>query len=62
MHFSISYIDRPKGREANIHRNLNFRLGEFLAERPELGCESLAIGLERGPQICSECMQKNTLC
>ena len=46
--------DRPNGRETNIHSNLNFRLGVFLAERLELVCECLAIGLERGPEIYSE--------
>lgn len=46
--------NRPNGRETNIHSNLNFRLGVFLAERLELVCECLAIGLERGPEIYSE--------
>ena len=46
--------DRPNGRETNIHSNLNLRLGVFLAERLELVCECLAIGLERGPEIYSE--------
>lgn len=46
--------DRSNGRETNIHSNLNFRLGVFLAERLELVCECLAIGLERGPEIYSE--------